>query len=204
MMNCAQVRPILSLLVEKETEPLQTLETRRHLDDCEPCSSRVQRLARVMHAVDTLPQQEPGMDLAPLVMARLREMKAGVWGESAVAQAGKWSGLALILGAGLATMAGPGGQILSSLGRRLSPFAGLASRAADVDGMREMLGGAVPLALRFLHGSPGSDLVAAAGPDLGITIQVLATALFLALAVAIPVAATTFWLLHSGSRSRTS
>jgi len=28
MMNCAQVRPILSLLVEKETEPLQTLETR--------------------------------------------------------------------------------------------------------------------------------------------------------------------------------
>ncbi len=204
MMSCAEVRPILSLLLEKETEPLETLETRRHLDDCGNCSSRARRLARLMHAVDTLPQREPGKDLAPLVMDRLRGMKESLWNESAVVQAGKWSGLALILGAGMATMAGPGGPLLTSLGRRLAPFTGIVSRATDMDGMREMLGGAVPLALRLLHGSPGSEVAAAAGPDLGITIQVLATALFLALAVAIPVAATTFWLLHTGSRSRTS
>ncbi len=203
MMSCAEVRPILSLLLEKETEPLETLETRRHLEDCGTCSSRTQRLARLMHAVDTLPQREPGKDLAPLVMDRLREMRESLWNESAVVQASKWSGLALILGAGLATMAGPGGPLLTSLGHRLAPFTGIVSRATDADGMREMLGGAVPVALRLLHGSPGSE-VAAAGPDLGITIQILATALFLALALAIPVAATTFWLLHAGSRSRTS
>ena len=83
MMNCAEVRPILSLLLEKETEPLETLETRRHLDGCEPCNSRAQRLARVMHAVDTLPQREPAQDLTPQIMDRLREMRASLWRESA-------------------------------------------------------------------------------------------------------------------------
>src|SRR5262245_46661330 len=129
MMRCAEVRPILSFLLEKETGPLETLEARRHLDGCRACQARANRLSSVMTACAELPESAPSVDLASSVMDSLRALKRAGAGKRAASgwdvPAARWSGLAVLLGAGLALVTRPAVPALRALGGPFAYMAGL-------------------------------------------------------------------------------
>ena len=200
MMTCSEVRPILSLFLEKETEPLETLQTRRHLDECRACAARARRIDRVMESMHGLETSEPPADLAPLVMTRLQTLRERIHHTLSGQQALKWSGLAVLLGAGLASLTRSSSDLLRAIGRPLAPLAGLVGDPSTWDGLGEKIGGVVPAAVGLVRGAGGANLLNSAGSDVSVLFQVVGTALILAFSLAIPVLATTAWLLRHGAR----
>jgi anti-sigma factor RsiW len=201
MISCTQVRPILSLLLEKETGPLETLQARQHLDACDRCRSRARRLETVMLAASTpapscdAPHEA---DIASSVMRRLRDMKARM-NDASVAAASKWTGLVMILGAALAGTAPPGAPFHGVVEAVARPFNFIFSLFTNGDGserVRDLAGVAAPIALKLLDGSLRTDLSAGAGFDLVMLVQILATALAIGFTLIIPVAVLTAWFLH--------
>ena len=205
MMSCAEVRPILSFLLEKETGPLETLEARRHLECCDACNAKAQRISRVMAACGNLAEQTPPMDLSSSVMQKLRAVKRASMRAQARGwspPAAKWGGLAVLLGAALAAIVRPAGPALRALGAPLAFIAGLLAGADSADGAADVTGRAVSVALRFVGVALKPELTAGAGIDLVVTFQLLATALTIGFLLAIPVGILTAWFLHSSSTRR--
>ncbi|HZI93448.1 MAG TPA: zf-HC2 domain-containing protein [Patescibacteria group bacterium] len=205
MMSCSEVRPILSFLLEKETGPLETLEARRHLEDCDACHAKAERISRVMAACGKLAEQAPPIDLSHSVMQKLRAAKsasrraqASPWAPPAA----KWGGLAVLLGAALAAITRPFGGALRELGAPLTFIAGLLAGTDSADGAADVAGRAVSVALRFVGVALKPELTSGAGIDLVVTFQLLATALSIGFLLAIPVAILTAWFLHSSSTHR--
>ena len=199
-MSCAEVRPILPFLIEKEADPLETLEARRHLDSCRACRLRADRVSSVMTACADLRDQQPPVDVASGVMERLRGLKAAAAGGRIWAPpAAKWSGLAVLAGAGLALLARPAAPVLRTLGAPLALLAGLLAGADAPDGTSDVAGHAVTVALRFVGVAVKPELTSGAGIDLVVTFQLLATALTIGFLLVIPVAILTAWFLHYGS-----
>src|SRR5262245_60098156 len=122
MMDCAGLRPLLTFYLEKETDPLETLEARVHLDSCSACRSRAQRLQGVMARCEALPQKRPGRDIAGAVMDRLASLKRSAHARTLTA---KWSGVALLLSAGLAALTRPETPVMRALGAPVSFLVGL-------------------------------------------------------------------------------
>lgn len=58
-MDCERCRERLSEYEARELAPAENEAVRRHLDGCEACRRRREELARLMEAVDTLPEEEP-------------------------------------------------------------------------------------------------------------------------------------------------
>lgn len=194
MMTCVEVRPILSFFLEKETGPLETLETRRHLDACAPCRLRADRLDAVMSACAELPEKAPRTDVATAVMARLRTMKRASLDLSGAA---KWSGLLLILGAMLPAFVRSDTPVLRTLTRPLSFLVGFLGGGDPGDGLA---GRVAPIFLRAMGGGGvRPEITAGVGLDLAVGIQVLATALAIGLLIALPVAVMTLWFLRNGT-----
>lgn len=199
MMTCAQVRPILSFFLEKETDPLETLETRRHLDSCAACRSRADRLGAVMGACAALPERAPGTDVASEVMSRLRALRSA---SPDLARSARWSGLLLILAAMLSALARPDARLFRTLSRPIDLLVAFLGGGDPGDGLA---GRIVPILLRGVGGNGlRPELTAGAGLDLLISVQVLATALAIGLLIAIPVAVMTLWFLRSSADRRAS
>lgn len=199
MMKCSDTRPLLSFLAEKETEPLETLETRRHLDNCRPCARRAEGMARLMDRFDALPEHEPPEDLTPAIMSRLREMRARLAAEHPGGLAAKWTGLAVMIGSSLAALSSSAGQTsLKTLSKPFASIAGLLSGASLFRDIDELLSGAAPALFRVATTRLGNDVVLETGSDLTITLQILATFLVLLFTLAIPVLGATAWFLRSG------
>ena len=194
MMGCAEVRPLLSFLIEKETGPLETLEARRHLAGCPACRRRVDRISHVMSACATLPEQAPPIDLAASVMDKLRALK-----NTAERPAARWSGLAVLMGAALAVVTRPALPALKALGAPLALIAGFFAGNGGSDGGADFAGRAVAVALRFAGVALRPEMTTGAGVDLVITFQLMATALTIGLVLAIPVALLTAWFLHENA-----
>ncbi len=199
MITCSEARPLLALFLEKETGPLETLETRRHLDGCRACSARAERMSGLLRTLDDLPCPEVPRDMGAAVMSSLRVMKAGLSKRDGAALAAKWSGLVLLLASGLSGAAASARVLAARADGVLGGAGTLAGDGAAADGVRELIGGAVPVALRALKGGAGWGVLAKADTGLSVAVQVLATGLCFALLLAIPVALTTAWLLHKGS-----
>jgi len=189
---------MLSFFIEKETDPLDTLETRRHLDSCASCRARARGIEAVMERCSAIEDRDPPRDIASSVMERLRQFRDTALADGTLARAARWTGLALLLGGGLAGVSRPETPILGTLGRSLSFLVSLFT-GSDSDPVGSLLESALPMASRLLHGGIGTDLPGSAGIDLSVTLQILSTALFLGLLLAIPVAVVTVWMLHSGS-----
>jgi|GEM_PF-3622496 len=205
MMRCAEVRPILSFLLEKETGPLETLEARRHLDGCGACQARADRLSSVMAACAALPEASPSVDFSSSVMDRLRALKraGAATGSTWDGPATRWGGLAVLLGAGLAILTRPAVPALKTLGAPLAFLAGLFAGGDGAGPGTDLAGRAVAVALRFAGVALRPEITSGGGVDLVITVQLMATALSIGLLLAIPVAILTAWFLHQGS-SRSS
>jgi len=200
-MRCADVRPILSFFLEKETGPAETLETRRHLDACRACRSRAEHLSAVSTACASIREVAPATDLASSVMSRLRELRAAS-GMKGGMTAARWSGLSVILGSILALMTRRDGHALSAL---FHPFDYLATLLAGTDAASSSEGAgraAAALAMAVAGGGGGSDLTAGAGVDLLLTVQLVATGLLIGLLLALPVAVLTAWFLKDGLADR--
>ena len=201
MLSCAEVRPLLSFLLEKETGPLETLEARRHLDGCPGCQTRADRLSSVMAACTALPEQAPSVDLSSNVMSRLRSLKRAraAAGPAWDAPAARWGGLAVLLGAGLAMITRPAAPALKALGAPLAFLAGLFAGGDGAAAGPDFAGRAVAVALKFAGVAIRPEMTTGAGVDLVIVVQLMATALSIGLLLAIPVALLTAWFLHDGS-----
>jgi len=199
MMRCAEVRPILSFLLEKETGPLETLEARRHLDGCDACRARADRLSSVMTACASLPEASPEIDLSSSVMHRLRAIKRAGAGSSFDGPAARWGGLAVLLGAGLALLTKPAVPALKTLGAPLAFLAGLFAGGDGAGAGADFAGRVVAVALKFAGVALRPEITSGAGIDLVVTVQLMATALSIGLVLAIPVALLTAWFLHQGS-----
>jgi len=197
-MDCSGLRPILSFYLEKETGPLETLEARRHLDACSACRTRASRLAGTMARCDALEARSPSTDIAALVMDKLASLKRAA-GRVEPALAAKWSGVALLLAAGLAALTSPVTPVLRLLSRPAAFLAGLAAGGSS-DRLRDALGGALPVLPASLSGGVRPD-IASAGVDAALAIQLLGTALVFGLGLAVPVALVTAWLLHRETSS---
>jgi anti-sigma factor RsiW len=200
MLNCTDVRPILSTFIEKETDPLQTLETRRHLDNCSACQRRADRLAGVMNACSAMSDAEPSASIADAVMKRLRGMKSRAVAAGTVDLAAKWTGLMVLLAAGATAVMSPATPALRALGRPIHALIGLVAGTGSGENARNLLSSAGPAILRFLDGETASEIAAGAGLDLSISLQVLASGLLFGFLLIIPVAIVTAWMLHNGSR----
>ncbi|HKY33380.1 MAG TPA: zf-HC2 domain-containing protein [Candidatus Polarisedimenticolia bacterium] len=198
MMTCAELRPLLSFFLEKETGPLETLEARRHLDACPRCRARARTMAGVLQSCSDLPAGPPGRDLPGAVMQRLRALKA-----ASGARGAKWTGLALLLAGGLGALAAPDAPMRRALGRPLSFLAGLVSQGGASERLRELMAESAPGVPQLVQGGIRAGLSdAALGMDATLAVNLLATALAFVLALAIPVALVTAWLLHrDASRS---
>ena len=200
MTRCSEVRACLGFFLEKETGPLETLQTRQHLDGCEACRSRAERLSRLMTDCANLPQAEPHADVAAAVMTRLRAIRASMIPNVASAAALKWSGLVLVL---CSILTGLAGQATTWPTGPAALLARLVWGADSAGGTGEATSGALPVVVRVLHGGLRSDLSAAPlGLDLQLALQLLATALAVAFMLAIPVALVTAWLLRHESFPR--
>jgi anti-sigma factor RsiW len=197
MTACGRVRPMLSFFLEKETGPLETLEIRRHLDDCPACQARVRRLEATMARCDALAAQPAGVDIAGSVMHRLGSLKRAALAANP-SLAAKWSGIGLILAAGLAALATPGAPVLGLLARPVAFLVGLATGGDQLDRLRQVAGRALPFVPTALSAGMESDL-GRGGLDAAMAIQLMGTALMFGLALAIPVALLTAWLLHRES-----
>ncbi|HET9481860.1 MAG TPA: zf-HC2 domain-containing protein [Candidatus Polarisedimenticolia bacterium] len=203
MIRCAELRPILSLFLEKETGPLETLETRRHLDGCEPCRLRARRLGDIMNACSELRENQPPADIAGGVMAKLRAMKQAAASAAGGALAARWSGLTLVVLAALAGITAPGSAMGRLLVRPFSFVAGLFGPGGG-EAARDLAGAAVPVAMRFLNGDLHAELASSSGLDVLLMARLAATALALCFVLAIPVAALTYCLLRHGRTHRFS
>ena len=201
MMKCTEVRPILSVFLEKETDPLETLETRRHLDSCDGCQHRAERLALVMTACADMRQVDTPAGIADSVMQRLRGMKTRAVATGTIDLAAKWTGLMVLLAAGLTAILVPATPALRALGRPIYALIGLVTGADSGEDARNLLSSAGPAILRFLEGETAADLAARAGLDLSISMQVLANGLLFGFLLVIPVAIVTAWMLYTGSRN---
>ncbi len=189
---------MLSFFIEKETDPSDTLETRRHLDSCGPCRARAEGIEAVMGRCSALEEKTPPRDIASSVMERLRQFRDSALADGTLNRAARWTGLALLLGGGLAGASRPETPILGTLGRPLSFLVSLFT-GSDADPVGALLESALPMASRLLHGGVGTDLSGSAGIDVSVTLQILSTALVMGLVLAIPVAVVTIWMLHSSS-----
>lgn len=196
MMRCADVRPILSFFLEKETGPAETLETRRHLDSCRSCRSRAEHLSAVSVACASLEEMAPPVDLSTSVMDKLRALRAA-GGMSAA----KWSGLSVIIGSALALLSRPDGRILNVLFHPVDYLTALLS-GTDAAGTAEGAAQAAAALAIGITGGSGHDLTAGAGVDLLLTVQVVATGLLIGLLLALPVAVLTAWFLKDGFADR--
>jgi len=201
MLRCVEARPMLSFFIERETDPLQTLETRRHIDSCASCRARAEGMREVMERCSDIEEQRPPRDIAASVMDRLRGMRDAALAEGGLGKAARWTGLALLIGGGLAGISRPETPILGTLAR---PFTFLVSlfTGGDADPAGRFLDNVLPLAGRMLRGGVGTDLPGSSGIDLSVSLQILSTALVFGLALAVPVAIVTIWMLHSGSAGR--
>ncbi|HEY3174608.1 MAG TPA: zf-HC2 domain-containing protein [Candidatus Polarisedimenticolia bacterium] len=207
MMTCADVRPILSLFLEKETGPLETMETRRHLDGCDSCRSRAGRLSGVLGACAALASEAPPMDVASSVMERLRRMRASMSSRPGGAAkpgalAARWSGLVVLLGAAMAFLAYPGAGGRGAIGRSRDYLAALLSGNDPAGRSTDFAGGTILVALKALGGGFRTELPAGAGLDLILVVNLVATSLLIALLLALPVAALTAWFLRKEARRR--
>jgi len=201
MMKCAQVRPILSSFLEKETDPLQTLDTRRHLGECGSCNRRADRLRSLMAACDDLPVAEASSSIADSVMSRLRGIRSQALAMGTVDLAAKWTGLMVLLGVGLTAAVAPAAPALRSLARPFHALIGLVAGGDSGEGARNFLSAAGPAVLRLVSGETSSEVAGQAGLDLSISMQVLATGLLFGFMLVIPVAIVTAWMLHTSSRT---
>jgi predicted anti-sigma-YlaC factor YlaD len=199
MMDCAGLRPLLGFYLEKETDPLETLEARIHLDSCSACRSRAQSLQGVMARCETLPQRRPARDIAVGVMGRLASLKRSAHARTLTA---KWSGVAVILSAGLAALMHPAAPVMRVLGPPVEFLVGLVSGGSQ-DKLRDLVGSAGPFVPAAVSGALRPGLASGAmGPNVTLTIQLFATGLAFGLGLAIPVAVLTAWLLHREAASR--
>ncbi|MGH9868411.1 MAG: anti-sigma factor family protein [Candidatus Polarisedimenticolia bacterium] len=199
MMDCGGLRPILSFYLEKETGPLETLEARRHLDACPACRARASRMAGTMARCDALEAQSPASDITAMVMGKLADLKRAAR-RVEPALAAKWSGVALLLAAGLSAISSPVTPVIRLLSRPAAFLAGLAAGGSG-DRLRDALGGALPLLPASLSDGVRSD-IASAGVDAALAVQLLGTALVFGLGLAVPVALVTAWLLHREASGR--
>jgi hypothetical protein len=200
MMSCVRLRPILGLFLEKETDPLETLEVRRHLDSCASCQRRARRLEQTLARCDAIPEQLPAQDIAGAVMQRLTSLKRSAVAANP-AMAAKWSGIGLILAAGLTAISMPGAPVLGLLARPVAFLVSLASGGEQLDRLRQIAGKAASLLPGALAGGVDADVASRTGFDGALAIQLLGTALVFGLGLAIPVAILTAWLLHRESAS---
>jgi anti-sigma factor RsiW len=198
MTSCGNVRRMLSFFLEKETDPLETLEVRRHLDACPACQARARRLEAAMIRCDALASQPAAVDIAGSVMQRLGVLKRTALVANP-ALAAKWSGIGLILAAGLAALATPGTTFLGFLARPVSFLVGLATGGDQLDRLRAVAGRVLPFVPTALSGGLETELAGRGGIDAAVIIQVVGTALMFGLMLAIPVALLTAWLLHRES-----
>ncbi|MFQ5701496.1 MAG: anti-sigma factor family protein [Acidobacteriota bacterium] len=197
MMRCQDVRPILSFFLEKETDPFETLQARRHLEGCAACRARADRLSTVMRACDAYRDGRPPADTASLVMARLRSLKATATARGRTSLAAKWTGLAALLTAGLAVLTGgPAADTLRGYTGPLRAIWEWLSVLGGADAVRSFLASAGPAVVRLIDGRLAADLAAGAGLDLTVSVRILATALAFGFLLAIPAAIVTAWLLY--------
>ena len=201
MMRCAEVRPILSFFLEKETGPSETLETRRHLDGCQSCRSRAEDLSAVSSACTSLKELTPRADLSSSVMNRLRALRAA-GGMKGTMSAARWSGLSVIVGSLLALLSRPGGHMMSALVHPLDYLSALLAGTEAAGSSEGAAQAAAALALTVAGGGARAELTAGAGVDLLLTVQVVATGLLIGLLLAIPVAVVTAWFLKGGLADR--
>lgn len=200
MMGCLELRPILSLFLEKETGPRETLEARRHLDTCQACRARADSISGLIKACDQLVPAAPTPDISGSVMARLRGLKAAALGSGSLLPAAKWSGLALLLCAGLAGLSRPGSALLEAMRRPLASLGAMLWGGVGEDAAGDMAGTAGGLLLRLADGDLGAQLSARAGLDIATSAQIALTAGGMILLLALPAAVVTVVLLRAGSR----
>ena len=199
MMRCTEVRPLLSFFLEKETGPLQTLETRRHLDGCDPCRARAAHLASIASACTSLAELPPPVDLSSSVMNRLRSMAGGMKGAMPSA---RWGGLSIVLGSFLALLSRHEGGMMRALIQPLDYLAAFFAGTESAGSSEGLAQAAASLALAIAGKAGRPELIAGAGVDLVMTVQVVATALLIGLLLAIPVAVLTAWFLKDGLAGR--
>jgi hypothetical protein len=204
-MNCAQIRPLLSFLVERESSPYETLEARRHLADCTRCRARADRMARVMERCDAMPVAAPTADIATGVMARLRLMRdaaAQSGRDASLFNAARWSSLAVILCTFAGAMSQTGGSLLRAAASPFSWLFNLLSNADRVEAVRETAGAMAPVALRALDGGLRLEVAGPGSGNIMTSLQILGTALGLGTLIAIPVAALAAWMIHRDNVGR--
>ncbi len=203
-MNCAQVRPLLSFLLEQESSPYETLEARRHLADCARCRRGSDRLAHVMERCDRLDVAPPPVDVASGVMARLRLMRAAAVQagdpHSSIMTAARWSSLGVVICACAAAMTQAGFSWIRALASPFTSLVGFLTDGQKVQAVRETAGAIAPVAMRALDG--GLRLEIAGTGNLGTSLQILGTALGLGTLLAIPVAALAAWMIHRDNAGR--
>lgn len=212
MLSCLRTRALLPRLIERETGPLETLEARRHLDQCSRCRTRfdalVEDLRLPLASAGAVPAIESGPvgsgpelpDVAASVMDRLRALRRQSLAQGLPLPGGaRWSSLALFLGAGLGAACLPGAPLSRALGR---PFAILQGWIAGewTQHVEEMATAAVPLAARAANGTLRLELPLGAPPELVTVLQILATALGIVFTIAIPAGALAAWLVRASRR----
>lgn len=195
--RCAEIRPLLSRFVERETDPSETLRTRWHLDQCSACRVRTSRLSAIMSSCDGIDRLEPPQDLAARVMTALRSMKSAA---GANRRAAKWTGLGVVLAVGVAALTRRYDVVeKASLPVRLLARGAIRGSGAS-EALESYLSNVAPSIVRFLNPDLAQGVSPASSPDLITMAHIGGVAMLLVLTLAIPVAAVTAWMLHS-SRS---
>jgi len=198
--RCAEIRPLLSRFVERETDPSETLRTRWHLDGCSACRARASRLSAIVSSCDGIERLEPPQDLAARVMTALRSMKAAAAAAGADRRAAKWTGLGVVLAVGVAALTRRYDVAeKASLPVRLLARGAIRGSGAS-EALESYLSNVAPSIVRFLNPDLGQGVSPASSPDLITMAHIGGVAMLLVLTLAIPVAAVTAWMLHS-SRS---
>jgi hypothetical protein len=198
--RCAEIRPLLSRFIERETDPRETLRARWHLDACPACRARAGHLGAVMTACDGIAPAEPPGDLAQRVMSALRSMKAAAVASGADRRSAKWTGLAILLAAGAGALL----RRYDVADRAAVPVRllarGIIRSSGAGEAVQSWLSSVAPSLVRFLDPQLAPGATSATSPDFLMMAHIGGVAVLLALSLAIPVAALTAWMLHS-SRS---
>ena len=92
--TCDRALRIIPLYLEREADPIDSLETATHLVRCDACAVEADRERAVIAALKELSTPAPPKDIAAGVMARLRRLKARVASEEVL----KWSAVSILLG----------------------------------------------------------------------------------------------------------
>jgi len=200
---CGRVRSILSFFLEKETDPLDTLRTRRHLDGCIACRRIADRISVVMQTLSdslgvsrTLADEGPA-DIAAGVMARLRSMKSRSLSDGTLEMAAKWSGLLLILTAGTAAILRQGGVGAKFAANPLGSAVSMFGEALDLGRLGDLAAALGAALSRIAEGGTLADLAERIGPDALIPLQIAGSALSIVAALAVPAAALAAWMIRS-------